>query len=267
MNPKQLFNAIKPAMVILFTLPTAPAGTHPGADDVTIEVVSDHGKILPQYPASRERRSAAHRRYIEARRHERYGIRVRNRTNRRIGLVIAVDGRNIISGDESHLKPDERMYILGAYEQAVYKGWRTDQDRIHKFYFTDVEDSYADAWGDRSAMGVIAVATYRERQRPVLKHKFSEGRPRSRDETTSRAKRYPGAAPQPGTGLGEEEWSPAYLVHFEPDRGQVAKYFIKYEWRQALYEKGVVACGLPKNRFWPESDHGGYAPHPPRREG
>ena len=267
MNLNQSFYVIKLAAVILFTLPATPACAHPRADDVTIEVLNDNGKTLPQYPASRERRSAAHRRYIEARRHERYGIRVRNRTNQRIGLVIAVDGRNIISGDKSHLKPDERMYILGPHEQAVYKGWRTDRDRIHRFYFTNVDDSYAGAWGDRSAIGVIAVASYRERQRPVLKHKFSEGRPRSRGETAGEAKRYPGTAPQPGTGFGEEEWSPAYTVHFEPDRGQVAKYFIKYEWRQALCTKGIVACGLPKNRFWPERDHGGYAPHPPRREG
>jgi len=39
-------------------------------------------------------------------------IEVKNRLNRRVGLVIAVDGRNIISGTKSWLRNNERMYIL-----------------------------------------------------------------------------------------------------------------------------------------------------------
>jgi len=39
---------------------------------------------------------------------------------------------------------------------------RSAQDKINRFYFTDVPDSYAAAFGDESAMGVIAVAAIRK---------------------------------------------------------------------------------------------------------
>jgi hypothetical protein len=79
-----------------------------------------------------------------------------------VGLVIAVDGRNIISGKQSWLRNDERMYILGPYGRGEFKGWRTSLDSINRFYFTEVADSYAAAFRDESAMGVIAVAVYPE---------------------------------------------------------------------------------------------------------
>ena len=50
------------------------------------------------------------------------------------------------------------MYILEPYGQGEFKGWRTNLDSINRFYFTDVADSYAAAFHDESAMGVIGVA-------------------------------------------------------------------------------------------------------------
>ena len=91
-----------------------------------------------------------------------YSVQIRNRSNERIGVVIAVDGRNVISGDRSNLSPNERMYVLGPYQQESYEGWRTGKNRVNRFYFTDEGDSYAGAWDDYSAMGVIAVAAFRE---------------------------------------------------------------------------------------------------------
>ena len=71
--------------------------------------------------------------YAEAVKGTHYRIEVRNRLNRRIGLVIAVDGRNIISGAKSWLKNNERMYILEPYGSGSFAGWRTAQDRINRF--------------------------------------------------------------------------------------------------------------------------------------
>ncbi|MDX1607184.1 MAG: hypothetical protein R3202_13415, partial [Candidatus Competibacterales bacterium] len=132
-------------------------------DALEVTLIADRGGALREYPV--ERRRDLYRAYVEARPGAEYGIRVRNRTNDRIGVVIAVDGRNIISGRRSDLRPDERMYVLGPYESQVYRGWRTGRDRVNRFYFTDAGDSYAAAWGDYSAMGVVAVAVYRERPR------------------------------------------------------------------------------------------------------
>ena len=128
-------------------MPAAAWDRHGAAVDV--EVVSDRGAYLRQYPVAGS--EDGHRAYLEAREGERYSIRVRNLTGRRVGLVIAVDGRYIISGKKSRRKSSERMYILAPWERATYEGWRTGRDRVNRFYFTEVGDSYADAFGDRSA--------------------------------------------------------------------------------------------------------------------
>lgn len=249
-------------LFILLSMVSFQTCAHPRPNDVAIDIITADGNVLSQYPAN----NSKHRRYIEARRNQNYGIRVRNKSNRRIGLVIAVDGRNIISGQKSQLQANERMYILGPHEQATYNGWRTSQKRINRFYFTTVDDSYADAWGDRSAMGVIAVATYREKYRPRQKKIAPQGRFKSHKDRTGKPEAAAEAmAPQPGTGFGQEQWSPARLVQFEPDTRQSAKYFLKYEWRQTLCDKGVISCGQPRNRLWPEENGEGFAPHPPQR--
>ena len=132
-------------------------------DAVEVRIVTDDGRTLPTYPV--KMRHGVRKVYAEAIKGDHYRIEVKNRLNRRVGLVIAVDGRNIISGTKSWLKNNERMYILEPYGSGEFAGWRTAQDRINRFYFTDVPDSYAAAFGDESAMGVIAVALYPEVQR------------------------------------------------------------------------------------------------------
>ncbi len=135
---------------------------------LAVEVVSDERGMLTRYPADFHTRNTR-RSYVVARDEERYSIRVRNNSNHRIGLVIAVDGRNILSGKKSYLKSREKMYILEPYGVGTYSGWRTNRNRVHRFYFTGMSDSYAAAWGDTTAMGVIAVAAFKDRDRDAYR--------------------------------------------------------------------------------------------------
>ncbi|GAB4361884.1 MAG: hypothetical protein Kow00128_01120 [Deltaproteobacteria bacterium] len=247
------------------------------ASAVDVRVVSDRKGVLPLYPVGADGERGTYRAYLEAERGERYGIRIANRTNRRIGVVIAVDGRNIISGKKSYLRNHERMYILGPYESAVYDGWRTAQDVVNRFYFTEPGDSYAAAFGDRSAMGVIAVAVYREKQVPPRRtwrdrdSGGTAGEDRSMaDEPAPAApgkagrKRFaPEAKEEAGTGFGEESHSPSIRVHFEPERRAAERHFLKYEWRDTLCRKGILDCRYSRNRFWDDDEE--YAPYPPGR--
>ena len=240
---------------------------------VDVDVVGDTRGTLPEYGAAGKVRAAATQRaYVEALRGERYTVRVTNRTGERIGLVIAVDGRNIISGKKSHLRPDERMYILPPHGSGTYEGWRTDRDTVNRFYFTDPGDSYAAAFGDTSAMGVVAVAVYREKEIPVALD-LRESRERNNapaprggaPEAESAGPR--ASAPQrksgdAGTGFGEEHHSPVVRVEFEPETRVAERHFLKYEWRETLCRKAVIDCRWSKNRFW---DDDGYAPYPPGR--
>ena len=136
----------------------------PHYSPVEIQIIADDGQYFPIYPVTKRHLKRETRAYLEAINGENYSIQIRNHTNQRVGVVIAVDGRNIISGKQSYLKHSENMYILSPYETQTYAGWRTSSSDIHRFYFTDLEDSYAHAFGDDSAMGVIAVAVYEEKQ-------------------------------------------------------------------------------------------------------
>jgi len=222
----------------------------PAAQGVSVEVIADNGQLFPVYPISSA--DGSHRAYVEARRDDRYGIRITNHTGRRLGLVVAVDGRNIISGDRSRLSSSERMYVLAPYSEAVYDGWRTGRDFVSRFYFTSAGDSYAGAWDDYSAMGVIAVAAYAERRPSARLHD---------DDDASRRRSY---SSSPGTGFGEDSYSPAVRTEFLPESRPAARHFLKYEWRETLCRKNIISCQpyLPpsENRFW--DDEEGYAPPP-----
>lgn len=218
----------------------AQARNNRHSSPVKVEIISDDGGILTKYAAlsgnQRTRKS-----YVIAHNDERYSIRIHNRSNSRIGLVIAVDGRNIISGNRSHLKPSERMYILGPYQSGNYIGWRTSRNEVNRFYFTGMNDSYASSWGDYSAMGVIAVVAYKGRQQYTFGHKSDRDKTRPLDQPRASRRKE-----NPGTGFGENEFSPSRTVSFSPQNKPVSKEFIQYEWRSTLCTKKILRCRTKK---------------------
>lgn len=279
---------MKTIAIVIMAIVAFTTGAWAGGvgDAVEVRIVTDQGRMLPTYPV--KIRQGVHKVYAEAIKGDHYRIEVKNRLNRRVGVVIAVDGRNIVSGTKSWLKNSERMYILEPHGSGEYAGWRTAQDRINRFFFTDVPDSYAAAFGDESAMGVIAVALYpevrRNRPQPPLS-RMAPPWPHSGEGNAAGAADSAGAAPaareasgkqmkeksarseqtleSAGTGYGRGEYSPSRVVSFEPETTALETIYIKYEWRSTLCKLGVVECAAPdcrpSNRFWDN----GYAPPPP----
>ena len=247
--------------------------------NIQIEIIADDGTVYPVYGLTENNVTAGNvkRAYLEAINGRNYKIRVRNLSPGRIGLVVAVDGRNIISGQKSHLNSTERMYILEPYGQAVFDGWRTNQNQVHRFFFTAAENSYAEAFGDKSAMGVIALAVFNERpkktERKSLRSRLNNDAGDAKKSSAMEAEDSVAdlesrSAPQAGTGFGEQTYSPVTLVQFRSNSSPVEKYFYKYEWREALCKKRIVDCGQPDNRFWPDDHYckngagQGYATYP-----
>jgi hypothetical protein len=245
---------------------------------VVVEVVAEDGSVFRQFPVRAQ--DAAQRAYLEAERGARYRIRVRNTTGERLGLVVAVDGRNIINGARSDLSRSEPMYVLDAWSSEDYAGWRANLEAINEFYFTDWKDSYAEAFGDRSARGVIAVAVYREVQprepRPRLYSEEREGQstppaataaPSVAQDRADKAEAGAGARraqeKSAGTGYGDRRVDRAVEVEFLAQSSVDSRHFLKYEWRETLCRKQVIECG-ESNRFWDERTLG-FAPPPPRR--
>lgn len=257
------------AVVIIAALmmAAAPAYTHGGSTlrgVISIDIASEQGDTFLVIPHKDYWEIETHiiKQYLEARRGENYGICIRNMTSERIGVVIAVDGRNIISGKQSDLKNSEAMYIVNSYGHGRYDGWRTASDTVHKFYFTDIADSYAmRTFGDSSAMGVIAVAVYREKERPqpLYEHKRHENAPSAESAAPGKTDAF--RDERAGTGFGDEHYSPTIRVAFNPEKRPVQKTLIKYEWRDVLCRKGILHCWKePHNRLWDEAE---YAPYPP----
>ena len=259
--------------VLAVFLALAPSWAFPHNRDrtsgtVEVQVVSEQGGTLLAIPHAERRRDGIKviKQYLEARKGEHYGIIIRNRTPERVGVVIAVDGRNIISGKRSDLAYSEEMYLVNAYDEGRFDGWRTDGDTVHRFYFTEPDDSYSvRTFGDTSAMGVIAVAVYREKERtlpPAAMQREDRSPAPSASDGARRSESLATEKKSAGTGFGEAQYSPVIQVAFEPERTPFQRTLIKYEWREVLCRKGLLRCGQePANRLWDDS---WYAPFPPR---
>ncbi|HPF25422.1 MAG TPA: hypothetical protein P5528_14715 [Steroidobacteraceae bacterium] len=260
-------------LLVLATAASAHSRVPPSRVPVEIAIIGPNGIELPQYATDSGDRAL--RSYLAAERGQRYRIRVRNRSGERLAVVVAVDGRNIISGARSELAPTEPMYILGPWESADYSGWRTDLQAVNEFYFTDWQDSYSEAFGDRSARGVIAVSAYREqpvahppyraqapsRERSAANDKAARGAPAASAPATADAMQESEATP--GTGYGDRREEGAVRVRFRADPREQARVLIKYEWHATLCQRGIIDCE-PANRLWNDSRLG-FAPPPPRR--
>ena len=159
------------ALWVVWVFP-ALACAHVGKENVVdVRIVSDDRSEFAKYRAYPQVRQEGNFFYVEAVKGARYAVQVTNRSGRRIGVVIAVDGRNIIDGKKSDLNRSERMYIIGPYQSNSFEGWRTAMDRTNRFYFTETSDSYAEkVFADASAMGTIALAVYREKIPEIIPH-------------------------------------------------------------------------------------------------
>ena len=253
--------------VLVSAAPVFGHGSAPLAGGVSVEIISDNGSVYRNFPASDRWKHETRiiKKYLEAKKGENYGIMIRNNSPERLGVVIAVDGRNIITGSRSDLRNNETMYIVNAYEHVRYDGWRTTDNEVHRFTFTDPADSYSvRTFADSSAMGVIAVAIYRQKERPQPLYDMSRNgaAPAAPSmDSAARQKGKAGAGESAGTGFGNSSYSPVVRVEFEPESAPVQKTLVKYEWRETLCKKGIFDCGQKrKNRLW---DNDGYAPYPP----
>ena len=246
------------------------AWTHVGIENVVdVRIVADNGNEFSKHRVYPRCHKEGNFFYVEAVKGDRYSIQVTNKSGRRVGVVIAVDGRNIISAKKSDLKWNERMYIIGPHETNLFEGWRTAMDTTNRFYFTEQSDSYAEkVFGDASAMGTIALAVYKEKIPEIVPYsdkpsQMNESRagaaPSAPGENRSTDKAKLQKGEEAGTGFGETNYSPARIVQFEPEYRTAEKIVLKYEWRSELCRKGIISCD-PKNRFWPDDQE--FAPIP-----
>ncbi len=259
---------------------------------VTVEVQVD-GHTAPLYRTS----GSDDRRYVEAQRGENYALRIHNHTGRRVGVLISVDGLNVVNGERSALASHEPMYVLDAWETATIRGWRTSLKEIRKFVFVDEERSYATRTGQENGdLGWIRVLAFEEvppvtMYDPSQRNREHDRGDWQRDELSAAKPEAPGAegralgkskpqdtaqsAPQtlessgktdsksfPGTGWGDRQRDTVRETWFDPQACAVDQLVMRYE-----YARGLADLGIYRDRDrLVERDRGefGFA-RPPRR--
>ena len=226
------------------------------------------GRVLPIYWHEG-------RRYVVGKPGNEYAIRVRNGTGGRVLAVMSVDGVNVISGDTA--SPRQSGYVLAPYETSEIAGWRTSLSRTAAFYFTALPDSYAARTGRPDNVGVIGVAIFAEKQRPIaLEEPRRESNARMDAKTAQAPMPLSSASPaneagaardqaaKLGTGYGRSETSYASYTRFERASETPSETIaIYYDSFANLLAQGVpVAPPLARNRADPFPDAGRFVPAP-----
>jgi hypothetical protein len=226
------------------------------------------GQVLPVY-------SGGGRNWVVGTPGQEYSIRYCNSTAGRVLAVMSVDGVNVISGDTA--SPAQSGYVLSAYECADIHGWRKSLAHTAAFYFTELPDAYATRTGRPENVGVIGVAIFRERPRPIAWRDragriaqesrdapseregagaaapFTEDSRKSAEAPSSRneaaqssadaisTRPVPAPAAKLGTGHGRSEDSPVQMVRFERESATPNETIaIHYDRRENLAAMGIL---------------------------
>jgi hypothetical protein len=247
----------------------AVVDAHWPAEPAAVEIYDrTEGRVLPTYTYQGKR-------YVVGKPGNEYAIRVRNQSGGRVLTVMSVDGVNAISGDTA--STSQTGYVLSPYESADIAGWRKSMSHTAAFYFTALADSYAARTGRPDNVGVIGVAVFRERPRPVVEQQLDR-REAARDAAEPMAKAAKPAAggalasdaaasPQAslGTGHGRSESSYASYTAFERASAVPEQTItIYYDSYQNLLAQGVPVR-VPHVARWqpdPFPDRGRFAPDP-----
>ena len=242
----------------------------------SVEIVDrSEGRVLPMYWHQG-------RRYVVGKPGNEYTSRLRSGGSGRVLAVMSVDGVNVITGDTA--SPQQSGYVLAPYESADIAGWRKSMARTAAFYFTALPDSYAARTGRPDNVGVIGVAVFRERARPIALEEFrrkdeardaaraeSQPAPAPADRASADAKAAANGSVAPsmqerlGTGHGRSETSYASYTRFERASDTPAeKIAIYYDSYENLLAQGVPVGSTPLARLRPNPfpDAGRFVPDP-----
>jgi hypothetical protein len=91
-----------------------------------------------------------------------YNLRVSNYKSRRVLAVITVDGLSIMNGQPGDIL-SSAGYVIEPNQSINIPGWRLSNDEVAKFYFSNIDKSYAHLIGKPTNIGVIGCAFFAEK--------------------------------------------------------------------------------------------------------
>jgi hypothetical protein len=146
------------ALLIPATVCAHPRGSSADDGGYSIRVENEWGHQLPTFHKSGQT-------YVLGGLGDRYNLRVRNHSGRRVEAVITVDGRDVVSGSVGDYS-NQRGYLIDAYGEVVVEGFRQNFQEVAAFRFSNPGDSYSSRMGTPQNVGVVGVAIFPERPRP-----------------------------------------------------------------------------------------------------
>jgi hypothetical protein len=213
-------------------------------DDLSLEILVN-GQPLHELAA---RNST----YVEAVKNAEYSLRLRNRTDRRMAVALAVDGLNTIDAKTGSASKASK-WVLDPWETVTIEGWQIGPDAARRFFFTSEDKSYGAWLGKTSNLGVIEAVAYREYvppppPQPVLEREKKESA-RMRSGESSAPQSAGKAAPAPAdsldddmaaTGIGRKIDNRVTRVQMRLETSPAAHVRLRYEYREQLVLLGVL---------------------------
>jgi hypothetical protein len=220
----------------------------------------ESGRVLPIYWHEGER-------HVAGEPGREYEIRLRNRSDCRLLAVTSVDGVNVITGRTA--SPRQSGYVLDAWGGVEIDGWRKSMEEVAAFYFTRLPDSYAARTGRPDNVGVIGVALFRERVRPmpVLENRATPYAPAAEPSggaaRSEHKARRDAEESRLGTGHGRRLDSGAVYTAFERASDEPEEIIrIYYDSRRNLIARGIIPEPRRVAQRVPEAFPSGFVPDP-----
>jgi hypothetical protein len=203
--------------------------------------------------------------WVEGKDQKEYSLKITNQCSTRVLAVVSVDGLNVLNGKKAGF--EDSGYVVD--REVIIPGWRKSADNTAAFYFTYPGDSYAERVGKGQNVGVIGVAFFAEKTRPVEIDSYRSAAPAAQSSmgsTMDEAKKSESrdkAEKSLGTGYGRNIDAPVTQTTFEratPKPFLVSQ--IRYESRENLISMGAIRENNYSPRAFPNE---GFVPPPPAR--
>lgn len=176
-----------------------------------------------------------------------YEIRVHNRSGQRVEAVVAVDGRDVVTGQPVDPRR-HRGHLVRPYGTTSVAGFRSSEAAVAQFRFSTIPQSYAWRTGTAWGIGTIRVWVFEESMPEpvvVLPHHHGpgvRGGDGRRSASPSMDDAAGASAPRDmGTEYGEQRWSPVMRTHFQRQSHHAnAVLGIRYQSHDALAAAGIL---------------------------
>lgn len=194
-------------------------------------------------------------------------VRVKNRTTVRLEVLVSLDGRSILADEPADLA-SSRGLVLATGAVYDFKVWRLNDETGREIILGSVSDAIAtQATGSSEGVGVIGIATWRERSRPQYSYQ-SAGTPYRKPGPVGQSMSYTSdpsesmlrSRQQVGLGAGDTVSDYVGRTNFTRDSASPEVTAIGYDTAAALDERHIVLYYDPEPFSNPLSGYQKYRP-------